>query len=112
MNFWDVLYGIGKFVGGAILMFCVFVTLAVLSIKLDQKVAQVEGRHGESVSRASNADFKEGFDEFRKEYRQNMDHLNRRLDHLEGRASPTTELQVDSEGAVVLNPAPCLGQTR
>ena len=108
MNFWDVLYGIGKFVGGAILMFCVFVTLAVLSIKLDQKVAQVEGRHGESVSRASNADFKEGFDE----YRQNMDHLNRRLDQLEGRASPTTELQVESEGAVVLNPAPCLGQTR
>lgn len=112
MSFGAVFYGIGKFVGGAILVLCVFVTLAVLSIKMDQKVAQVEGGHAESVSRASNADFKEGFDEFRKEYFQHIDNLNRRLDQLEERASPTTELQAESEGAFVLNPAPCLGQTR
>jgi len=50
MSFWEVVYGLGRFVGGAILVFCVFVTLAVLSMKMDRKVAQVEADKANQIA--------------------------------------------------------------
>lgn len=50
MSFGEVVYGVGKFVGGAVLVFCVFVTLAVLTSKMDRKVAQAEAARANQIA--------------------------------------------------------------